>query len=152
MILIILGIALAMFITGAVLFDKCDNDIVVCGLTITGSVVGVVAVIAAIIMLCCAIDGSVIDEKISLYEETNSQIETHINNIVADYKSYENDTYEKFDGSNGTEIVNLYPELKTNELIKEQMEVYYDNQKSILSLKSQKISLKPIRWWLYFGS
>lgn len=152
MILIILGIALAMFITGAVLFDKCDNDIVVCGLTITGGVVGVIAVIAAIIMLCCAIDGSVIDEKISLYEETNSQIETHINNIVADYKSYENDTYEKFDGSNGTEIVNLYPELKTNELIKEQMEVYYDNQKSILSLKSQKISLKPIRWWLYFGS
>lgn len=152
MILIILGIALAMFITGAVLFDKCDNDIVVCGLTITGGVVGVVAVIVAIIMLCCAIDGSVIDEKISLYEETNSQIETHINNIVADYKSYENDTYEKFNGSNGTEIVNLYPELKTNELIKEQMEVYYDNQKSILSLKSQKISLKPIRWWLYFGS
>lgn len=152
MILIILGIALAMFITGAVLFDKCDNDIVVCGLTITGGVVGVVAAIVAIVMLCCAIDGSVIDEKISLYEETNSQIETHINNIVADYKSYESDTYEKFDGSNGTEIVNLYPELKTNELIKEQMEVYYDNQKSILSLKSQKISLKPIRWWLYFGS
>lgn len=152
MILIILGIALAMFITGAVLFDKCDNDIVVCGLTITGGVVGVGAAIVAIVMLCCAIDGSVIDEKISLYEETNSQIETHINNIVADYKSYENDTYEKFDGSNGTEIVNLYPELKTNELIKEQMEVYYNNQKSILSLKSQKISLKPIRWWLYFGS
>lgn len=152
MILIILGIALAMFITGAVLSDKCDNDIVVGGLTITGGAVGVLAVLFAIIMLCCAIDGSVIDEKISLYEETNSQIETHINNIVADYKSYENDTYEKFDGSNGTEIVNLYPELKTNELIKEQMEVYYDNQKSILSLKSQKISLKPIRWWLYFGS
>lgn len=152
MILIILGIALAMFITGAVLFDKCDNDIVVGGLTITGGAVGVGAAIVAIVMLCCAIDGSVIDEKISLYEETNSQIETHINNIVADYKSYENDTYEKFDGSNGAEIVNLYPELKTNELIKEQMEVYYDNQKSILSLKSQKISLKPIRWWLYFGS
>lgn len=151
MIFVILVIALIMFFAGCVLWDKYDHDTLGMGMTIGGAVIAVISIFALVALICNVSGGSHIDEKISLYEATNAQIEEHINDVVSDYKSYENDTYEKFDGSNGTEVVSLYPELKTNELIQGQMEVYYENQQNILSLKSQKIDLKPCKWWLYFG-
>lgn len=151
MIFVILVIALIVFFVGRVLWDKYDHENLGIGMTLSGVVAGVISVFALVFLICSVSGGAHIDEKIALYEETNAQIEEHINDVVSDYKSYENDTYEKFDGSNGTEVVSLYPELKANELIQGQMEVYYENQQNILSLKSQKIDLKPCKWWLYFG-
>lgn len=151
MIFVILVIALIVFFVGCVLWDKYDHENLGIGMTFSGGIAGVISVFALVFLICSVSGGAHIDEKIALYEETNAQIEEHINDVVSDYKSYENDTYEKFDGSNGTEVVSLYPELKANELIQGQMEVYYENQQNILSLKSQKIDLKPCKWWLYFG-
>ena len=48
-------------------------------------------------------------------------------------------------------LVTLYPELKSDELIKEEIKVYEENNKKIIALKEQKINGKIYKWWLYFG-
>lgn len=152
MILLILIVSLIVFFVGRILMKDDDHENLGCGMSVFGGVFSVVALIITIVLISQISCGSVIDEKIALYEETNAKIEEHINDVVTNYKSYENDTYEKFNGSNGTEVVSLYPELKADELIQKQMEIYHENQSNILILKSDKIGLKLVRWWLYFGN
>lgn len=152
MILLILIVLLIVFFVGCILMKDDDHENLGCGMSVFGGVFSVAALIVTIVLISQISCGSVIDEKIALYEETNAKIEEHINDVVTNYKSYENDTYEKFNGSNGTEVVSLYPELKADELIQKQMEIYHENQSNILTLKSDKIGLKLVRWWLYFGN
>lgn len=45
----------------------------------------------------------------------------------------------------------MYPEIKTNELIKNQIETYQKNTDKIYKLKDEKIQRKIFAWWLYFG-
>jgi hypothetical protein len=48
-------------------------------------------------------------------------------------------------------LVSLYPELKADELVKKQIEVYVANNEKIKELKEKKIMGNVYRWWLYFG-
>lgn len=152
MILVILIFLLILFFVGYKLMDGDDHKNLGTGMSIFGGFFSLVALIITVVLIFQVSRGSIIDEKIALYEETNAKIEEHINDVVTNYKTYENDTYEKFNGSNGTEVVSLYPELKANELIQRQMEVYYENQSNILILESDKINLRLVRWWLCFGN
>ena len=45
----------------------------------------------------------------------------------------------------------MYPELKSDKLVEEQISVYEENNKKIRELKEDKIDLKVKKWWLYFG-
>ena len=44
-----------------------------------------------------------------------------------------------------------FPELKSNELVKKQMDVYVCNNDKIKKLKEEKLEYSVARWWLYFG-
>lgn len=48
-------------------------------------------------------------------------------------------------------LVTLYPELKSDELIKSEINLYEKNNKKIIALKEQKIDKTIYKWWLYFG-
>ena len=106
------------------------------------------------------IDYGLID---SLYKNTkkefnqeNAKIEQDITTIVKDYMNYEKDTYkiasEQIDGSSLLVLTELYPDLKSNELIKKQIEIYTENNNKIKQLKEEKINNQTCKWWLYFGS
>ena len=96
-------------------------------------------------------NGKVMDEKITMYQEENNKIEKQLDTLVSNYMNYESNTYEKFKSESSVTLVSMYPELKSDKLVEEQISVYEENNKKIRELKEDKINLKVKKWWLYFG-
>lgn len=94
----------------------------------------------------------VIDSKIEMYQAENSNIEKSIDSVVSAYMQHEKDTFTdlKTEGSLIT-LVTLFPELKADVLVQEQVELYVSNNELIKSLKEKKIEISRKRWLLYFG-
>lgn len=126
-----------------------------------GIIVAGIAEFIIIISIICNIVGltdlKVADKKIAMYEEENSNIQNQVSEIVKNYQDYEKNTYSESlknaDLSN-TDIVvlaQLYPDLKANEMVNKQIEIYQENNKKIKELKEQKINNELCKWWLYFG-
>lgn len=94
----------------------------------------------------------VIDSKIEMYQEENKRIEDRIEAVVKQYQEYESGIFvELVDNDSYITLVSLYPELKADNLIQKQIEVYLNNYEIMVALKKQKINEGVYRWWLYFG-
>lgn len=111
----------------------------------------VVSFVVGIFLGIAVSNGRTIDEKISMYQEENTKIEKQIDTLVSNYMNYESNTYEKFKSESSITLVSMYPELKSDKLVEEQISVYEENNKKIRELKEDKINLKVKKWWLYFG-
>lgn len=97
------------------------------------------------------VNSRVIDSKIAMYQEENKNIETQMDILVEKYMNYESEIFGDLKGESSITLVSLYPELKADELVKQQVEVYTSNNKTIKELKEKKINLSTWKWWLYFG-
>lgn len=111
-----------------------------------------VALVFVIIAGVNVVNGRVIDSKIAMYQEENKNIENQMDILVEKYMDYESETFGELKGESSITLVSLYPELKADELVKQQVEVYTSNNKTIKELKEKKINLSTWKWWLYFGS
>ena len=98
-----------------------------------------------------ALDTKYLKDKIAMYEEENTSIEKDIDAIVANYMEHESITYDKSEVESSTVLVQMYPDLKSNELVQSQMKIYNDNNKKIKSLKTKLIESNKARWLIYFG-
>ena len=113
-------------------------------------------ILVLIIAICCQstklATESTIDSKIEMYQEENANIEQDIDKIVKEYLEHEHDTFAdlKTEDSSIT-LVTLFPELKSDTLVKQQLEIYIANNAKIKILKEEKIDIAKIRWVLYFG-
>lgn len=161
MLILILGIALVAMITFLVLRAKDPNerhgfefnahDF----FTAMSWVFGIL-VLLLVIAICClstiVATESTIDSKIEMYQEENTNIEQDIDKIVKEYLEHEHDTFAdlKTEESSIT-LVTLFPELKSDTLVQQQLEIYVDNNAKIKSLKEEKIDIVKIKWILYFG-
>lgn len=92
-----------------------------------------------------------------MYEEENNNIQNSVSQIVESYKNYEQNTYSeslKNIDTNNTDIIvltQLYPELKSNEMVNKQIDIYQENNNKIKDLKEERINNEIAKWWLYFG-
>lgn len=120
-------------------------------LPIPGSLV-ILVIIAALIICGSVSAGGVIDDKIEMYAEENAAIEESIDNLVSEYMSFESDTFKSLKEGDTMTLVSLYPELKSDELVKEQIDLHRANNAKIKELKERKLNLSILKWWLYFGS
>lgn len=160
MLILILGIATVAFIAFLVLrviypavyngwFDAHDF------FTLMAWIFGfvILGLIIAICYLSTAVaTESTIDSKIEMYQEENTNIEEDIDRIVREYLKHEQDTYAdlKTEESSIT-LITLFPELKSDTLVQQQLEIYVDNNAKIKSLKEEKIDIAKIKWVLYFS-
>jgi hypothetical protein len=117
---------------------------------ITG-IASAVALIVVIILFCTVVKTSGVSEKIKLYQSENEQIENTVYTMVKEYMEYEKKTYKEFDKEQAMSYVSLYPDLKSNELVEKQVEVYTANKKKLNGLKEKQIDREVMKWWLYFG-
>lgn len=147
MILVILAACIALFIWGMNMddWDICPGFIAI------GLIGTVIAAIAAIILGIHVSELSVIDEKITMYEEENTAIEEQIDIIVKQYQEYETEIFANTSSDSAITLVSLYPELKSDSLVSSQIDVYMSNNEKIKALKESKINGSVYRWWLYFG-
>ncbi|AHL18631.1 hypothetical protein LP114_043 [Listeria phage LP-114] len=97
------------------------------------------------------LSGITIQPKIDMYMSENKDIEKKIDTTVENYMEHENKTFEKAKGTDSMTLISLYPELKSDELVKEQIRIYTKNNDKIKQLKEDKIEISMYEWLLYFG-
>ncbi len=92
------------------------------------------------------------DQKIEMYQEENAKIEKDIDKIVKEYLEHEHDTFEDLKTEESAiTLVTLFPELKSDTLVQQQLEIYVHNNAQIKYLKEEKIEIAKDKWLLYFG-
>lgn len=141
--LILLGVIFSII---AVAVSNKDEEL----FEMTAVVVSICIILAAI----CGgviIHGRTIQSKIDMYTEQNKEIEQDVNILVKNYMDYESDTYGSLKGESSISLVSLYPELKSDSLVKEQISLYTKNNRDIRKLEEKKINISTWKWWLYFG-
>lgn len=112
----------------------------------------VLCIIVGICMMDDIAEGEVIDEKIAVYEQENEKIETAIDVLVKEYMTQEEKIMIKTANKESLiTLVQLYPDLKSNDLAKKQMDIYVNNNKKIKKLKTKKLNISKTKWWLYLG-
>jgi glutathione peroxidase-family protein len=120
-----------------------------------GIVTGIILLIINIILLCVFTNQvknlDIIDKKIEMYQEENNKIESDIDVLVKQYMEHEKSTLKEFKTESSITLVNLYPDLKSNELVKQQINIYTENNNKIKELKEKKLNYQVSKWWLYFG-
>lgn len=90
-------------------------------------------------------------DKIVLYETSNSEIESRVGVLVERYIDYEASTFKDLKMENLILAAEMYPELKANTLVQQEIDLYKENLKHINTLKEELIEENISRWWLYFG-
>ena len=149
--LIILGVGITIYILLGDKLYNSDNEFIYHLLITLGALVTAVVLVTMLVVGVILSGSMIIDEKIALYQEENTSIELTIETIVEDYKTYETNVFDNAEKASPEVLFTLYPELKSNELVVKQMDIYLTNNKKIKSLSEEKLEYKCFAWWLYFG-
>ena len=129
------------------------NDREIAYISLLGAVViGIIDVVCIFAIFTFMINVITASDKIKMYQAENKQIENQIGELVKGYMDYESETYKSFKNENSVTMINLYPELKSNELVQKQMNIYLTNNDKIKELKEIEIDTKIGKWLLYFGN
>lgn len=153
LILLILSFV-AIGIIGAVISSKSRRSTlegIGDGMAVSGFAIAIFVLVIGTIIIGINAHTFLCEDKIKLYQSENTKIEQQINDIVENYKDYEKTTLKELKGKDVTTLVTLYPELKTDTLVRKQIEIYQKNKQKIVKLKEERIVASVVRWWLYFG-
>ena len=118
-------------------------------------IIGIVLIVVSIVFLFNFVNDvkqlDIIDKKIEMYQEENTKIENDIDVLVKQYMEHEKSTLKEFKPESSITLINLYPDLKANELVQQQIKIYTENNNKIKELKENKLNYQVSKWWLYFG-
>lgn len=90
------------------------------------------------------------DTRIEIVQETNMQLEEQICSAVEKYLEHEENVYDKLDITTAIGLFSVYPNLKSNELVKQLVDTYKANAEEIKGLKLEKINLAIYKFLVYF--
>ena len=111
----------------------------------------IIEVIVLLFLLGGLVNLRIINDKIKLYEKQNKEIENKIEITVKNYIEYEGNTYKDLKSDSYIQLVNLYPDLKADQLVQQQITLYIKNNKRMIKLKEEKMNETVYKWWIYFG-
>lgn len=136
------------FIIIAIIGSSIDEE----NLMVFGILGFIVCTIAIAFLTTKVVGQRTINQKLEMYQEENTTIETKVKETVRAYMDYEKETYTNLiESADLTTLLVKYPKLNSNELVKEEIKTYKENNKQIKTLKEQKINITIYKWWLYFG-
>lgn len=118
---------------------------------IIGALLLVISIIMACVNVSSVIDGRTYAKKIDMYQSENNSIERKVDLVVTNYMKHEERTFDTAKSDSAITLVSLYPKLKSDSLVKEQIKIYNKNTAKIRSLKERQINVSKAKWWLYFG-
>ena len=104
--------------------------------------------------LMAAVDKAKLD-GINIYCKTTAELNNDINFIpergaIVIYLDH-NTMIDDVSGENAITLVNLYPDLKSSELVTQEINIHTENNAKIKELKEKQIDIRTYKWWLYFG-
>ena len=88
---------------------------------------------------------TVCDQKIQLYTEQNEDIENKVALVVDKYLEHEKNTYTELKPKTKITLAPTYPELQSNKLVQQQIQLYNDNNKKLTNCRLQKIKAQFYR-------
>lgn len=151
MLIVILIAAIAMFAVASKLTYDYDTEVAGCLMQAISIILFIVAMIGICASLTIIINGRTIDAKIDIHTEENAKIEMQIAESINQYQEYEMNIISEVSPESAMQLITVYPELKADELVKSQINVYIENNNKIKDLKVSKINIPTAKWWLYFG-
>lgn len=81
-----------------------------------------------------------------MYQEENAIIEQDINRIVEEYLKHEQDTFAELKTEESSiTLVTLFPELKSDTLVQQQLEIYVANNVKIKRLREERIDIAKLK-------
>ena len=105
---------------------------------------GLVGFILLIAVLVCTYEYyetiTLVDQRIQLYAEQNKDIENKVGLVVDKYLEHEKNTYATLKPKTKITLASTYPELQSNKLVQQQIQLYNENNKKITDCKLQKIN------------
>lgn len=152
MIIVIFVIGLIALIAGVWIHENTRNENLGVAVGVVGGFTVGIAAIVIIILSTELAPTYKIDEKIALYESENAQIEESIAIAVEKYMEHESGVFADCTPESALTLVSVYPELKSDSLIKKQIDMYVSNRLQIKILKEKQINAPLMKWWLYFGN
>ena len=147
-IVIFVALMVGMFVWGH--FNPYADAPAILGALVCGMLV--VCVIIAIWLGVCYSGRIILDDKIELYRTENEKIEQQMSALVSEYMEYEAGTFENLKGEDAVTLINLYPDLKSSELVAKQLEIYVSNNDKIKKLECDKLQIRVYAFWLFFGN
>ena len=89
-------------------------------------------------------------EKIKVLEERNKEVLSQIEPVVNKYLEYESSTLKSLKLNTTTVVaLSMYPELKGNTMLQEQLNIIKANQREITELKLDVAGLKSYKMWIF---
>lgn len=116
-----------------------------------GGCIAVFAMVFSVFFIGDCAESRIIDEKIAIYQEENDNIEKDIESVVEQYMEHEKEVFKTAKAESPITLIQIYPELKSDALVKQQLEVYQSNNEQIKTLKTKKLECEKSKWLLYFG-
>ena len=151
MLIVLLIICILLIILGMILEENLYNNEIGIDCKVIGGIGLLIMVIGMLVVGALYIDSCRAEDKIAMYQEENKKIEEKLEVTVKQYMDFEKDTYKELKVDSYINLVSLYPDLKSDKLIKEQIETYQYNSRKIIELKEDKINRKTYKWLLNFG-
>ena len=134
--LIVIAICIVLIFCMAEIRDSDSIE----GLTFLSGLVGFILLIT---VLVCTFNyykiTTLADQKIKLYTEQNKDIENKVALVVDKYLKHEKDTYTELKPETKITLASTYPELQSNQLVQQQIQLYNENNKKLTNCKLQKI-------------
>lgn len=127
-----------------------NNAALLCGGITVSALLSLVCGVLVIGISFAYADAFNVDKKIEIHKEENKKIEQDVSTIVNNYQNHENDTFKGII-DNPTVLAVVCPELKSNELVSKQIDLYIKNNQKIKDLKITKASKDVYEFLLYFG-
>lgn len=154
MLIVFLLVGLGLFVSGllVLLFTNYGDEN---PYSYIGILFGGIATLAVIIIMIVGgviiSESRIIDTKIAMYVEENTNIETNVTTTVEKYLEHEYNIFNNLQGEDIQTLLVVYPEINSNELVKRQVEIFVENNNKIKELKEQKLNIEVWKWWVYFG-
>lgn len=155
-ILLIIGVSLIVLGCLGIYVNKFKISYDLCCLLNTmGSILTVIVVIFMILAITFSVKIPQMEERITIYKEENVRIEEQIKTVIEAYQDYEQGMFEDIDLDKISSeklilLTSMYPELKSDTMVQELIQVYIDNTNEIKAIRTQKLDYEVWRWWLCF--
>lgn len=132
--------------------DCWDKDDRMCSImTLVTVVIWLLISIVIIVNMVYFSHKLTIDKKIELYEKQNEEVYSSVEIIAEKYMDFESSTYKELSKDSLITLIQTYPELKSNEILNDQINILLRNNDKIISLKESKINLNVYEFMLFFG-
>lgn len=145
MLWILLGISFLIFVLS--IFYGDDDSHIVTGLFFFPTL------IALIVVLSFYNDAKTTSkERLEVLTQYNDEIIHDLEPMVNRYLDYEKSTYSDLKlNANTLLALSVYPEIKSNQFIMKQIDVYLKNQEAIKKIKLSIANLKSYKFWIFMN-